>query len=82
MSMMPSIRNYVILPIVACASLLPGADAGLAKTKSAADEKFFLQVLKECRWRSPNLVRVQVNYEKRTFKCIEPASKKRNKNRY
>jgi hypothetical protein len=75
--MMPSIKNYVILPIIACAFLLPGADAALAETKSAADKKFFLQALKECRSGNPNLVRVQVNYKKRTFKCISPPRRER-----
>ncbi len=75
--MMPSIRSYVILPIVACAFLLPGADAALAKTKSAADKQFFLQALKECRSNHPNLARVQVNYKKRTFKCISPPRRQR-----
>ena len=55
--------------VLALALMLPSAGSSLAKKRSAADEQFFLQVLKICRFRETNFKYARINYEKRTFKC-------------
>ena len=65
------------LAVLAMALMLPSAGSSLAKKISAADEQFFLQVLKICRFRETNFKYARINYEKRTFKCYGDRYKNR-----
>ena len=65
----PNTSNFVIYLVLVVGLLTLLAGASLAK-KSAADEQFFQQALKTCRFRETNFTWVKVNYEKRTFKCF------------
>jgi hypothetical protein len=66
----PNTSNFVIFLVLVVGLLTLPAYPALAK-KSAADEQFFLQALKTCRFRETNFTWVRVNYDKRTFKCYK-----------
>ena len=65
------------LAVLALALMLPSAGSSLAKKRSAADEQFFLQVLKICRFRETNFRYARINYEQRTFRCYADRYKNR-----
>ena len=65
----PNTSNFVIYLVLVVGLLTLLACPSLAK-KSAADEQFFLQALKTCRFRETNFTWVKVNYDKHTFKCF------------
>lgn len=67
--MIIKLLKFFTLAVLALALMLPSAGTSLAKKRSAADEQFFLQVLKICRFRETNFKYARINYEKRTFKC-------------
>ena len=75
--MIVKLLKPVILLVLAAALLTPLAGTSLAKKRSAADEQFFLQVLKICRFRETNFKYARINYEKRTFKCYGDRYKNR-----
>ena len=68
--MIIKLLKSLTLAVLALALMLPSAGSSLAKKRSAADEQFFLQVLKICRFRETNFRYARINYEKRTFKCF------------
>jgi hypothetical protein len=74
----PNTTNFVIFLVLVVGLLTLPAYPALAK-KSAADEQFFLQALKTCRFRETNFTFVRVNYDKRTFKCYGDNYRKRKK---
>ena len=75
--MFAKLLKSLTLPMLALTLMLPSAETSLAKQRSAADEAFFLQVLKICRSRETNFRYAKINYEKRTFKCIADRQRER-----
>ncbi len=67
--MIVKLLKPVILLALVAVLLTPLTGTSLAKKRSDADEQFFLEVLRICRFRETNFKYARINYEKRTFKC-------------
>jgi hypothetical protein len=70
--------TLAVITAALIAVLLPASEEVSAKQRSAADKALFDKAVRDCNGpRYPNGARIDINYKKGTYRCVEPTNNDR-----